>query len=83
MGEWMNFPNPMMGGSSVLGWFLTILFWVLFIGGIALVVVLIFRSIEKQGEERKKTPMEILDERYAKGEIDEEEYEKKKRKIKD
>ena len=52
-----------------------ILFWVLLV----IAVVALFRTSRGKGcEHRTKTSLEILDERYAKGEIDREEYLKRR-----
>lgn len=67
-GEWM------WGGGMVFMLF----FWVLLIIGIVYLV----RSLGNQGREgypMEKTPLQILQERYAKGEIDRKEYEEKKK----
>lgn len=56
-----------------------LLFWLLVILGIlALVRWLQSQSSPDQGA-RGKTPLEIVQERYARGQIDKEEYEQKKR----
>ncbi|MBU4017300.1 SHOCT domain-containing protein [Patescibacteria group bacterium] len=55
-------------------------FWVLIIVG----VVLLTRSVgnqRREGYPMEKTPLEILKERYAKGEIDKKEYEEKKKEL--
>jgi putative membrane protein len=52
---------------------------VVFWGAIILLVVLLARSFSQTGGgNKKKSAREILDERYARGEIDREEYEEKK-----
>jgi len=54
-----------------------LLFW----GAIILAAVLLVRAFSRSPGERttQKSAREILDERYARGEIDKEEYEAKKR----
>lgn len=68
MGEW---------GWGYGGGFM-ILWWVLVIAGIAALVKWLLASSGKQGGDTRHT-LDILDERYARGEIDREEYEKKRR----
>ena len=52
------------------------LFWIL----LAVVVVWLVRSVASDtSRNRTKTALEILEERYALGEIDSEEFERKKR----
>lgn len=71
--------NPMMGGWNgfdVLGWLPMLLFWVLLILG----VVALLRYLGRSGQhDNCKTPLEILKERYARGEIDKKEFEQMKK----
>lgn len=72
-----------MFGSHMFGsgmWVFMIIFWII---GLTLFVLLI-KWIVDQGKRTKqydKTPLDILKERYAKGEIDDQEFEEKKRKL--
>ena len=60
------------------GWTFMLFFWVLIVlGVIALLRWLGMSSIERHRSMRK-TPLEILQERYARGEIDREEYQQKR-----
>jgi len=75
MGNWGEFGWWGMG----FGFVFMILFWLLVILGIAaLIRWLQAQSGSNQGT-RGKTPLEIVQERYARGEIDRDEYEQKKR----
>ena len=75
----------MMGDMGGFGWWgmgfgviLMLLFWLF----IALGIVALIRWLQSQPSPdrgaRGKTPLEIIQERYARGEIDKEEYEQKK-----
>jgi putative membrane protein len=92
MGSWSNpvsqrsnFINPMMNfgyGFGLLGWIWTIVWWALVIAGVvAIVQWMAGRSKTRSGGE--KTPLDILKERYARGEISKEEFEAKKKDITD
>jgi putative membrane protein len=62
-----------------MGWFFMALFWVLVIAGaIALVRWLGTVSHTSRDTRQRQTPLEIIQERYARGEIGKEEYEQKR-----
>ena len=71
----------MMGwnGFGFFGWLPMLLFWILLILG----VVALLRYLGGSGKttENDKTPLDILKERYARGEIDKKEFEEKKKDI--
>ena len=71
--------NNMMGGWNgfgLLGWLPMLIFWALLILG----VVALIRYLARLGQTREdKTPLDILKERYARGEINKKEFEEKKR----
>ncbi len=58
------------------GW--SLLFWILLLLG-AIVLVKWLLEKEKRPSEGGESPLEILKKRYAKGEIDREEFEQKKK----
>jgi putative membrane protein len=62
-----------------LGFFGMIIFWVLIIVGIVCLIKLVKRGGKK--EEKEETALEILKKRYAKGEINKEEFEARKKDI--
>lgn len=66
------------GHGFGLGGGLMWLFWIIVI---ALIVWVVRIALDGQGSDRKKesSPLEILQERLARGEIDEQEFERKRR----
>jgi putative membrane protein len=69
----------MMGhGTGYLGFFFMVLFW----AAIGLLIVWLYKQIRGAGvEEASKSALDILKERYAKGEITEEEYREMKKEL--
>ncbi|MBE8539627.1 SHOCT domain-containing protein [Geoglobus acetivorans] len=66
-------------GMNGLLWFILVL--IPMVGIIALIIYLIVRETQPQAKEEKKSSLEILKERYAKGEISHEEYERMKKEL--
>lgn len=65
-------------GVGMMGGFMWI-FWLL---GIVIVVMLIkAASGNSRSNEQRETPLEILEKRYARGEIDEEEFRRRKNEL--
>jgi len=72
--------NLMMGygwnSFSTFGWLFMIFFWLLLI----LSVIALFRYLSKSGSSKEgKTPLDILKERYARGEMSKKEFEEMKK----
>lgn len=69
-----------MHGFGGFGWLVMIVFWVLVITAIVVVVRwLLIQPSAYQTRSRENKALTILDERYARGEIDQEEYEQKRK----
>ncbi|MDP3333381.1 MAG: SHOCT domain-containing protein [Methylococcaceae bacterium] len=65
-------------GSMGLGIVGMSLFWILLIVGIGLLVKMLLGSSNVSGRTQEKTALDILKERYARGEIDKDEFNQKK-----
>ncbi|MFA7208847.1 MAG: SHOCT domain-containing protein [Parcubacteria group bacterium] len=89
----MMYGNWGYGSGFGFGWIFMVIFWGLIIWGIIALIHGFNRGShsgccgsDNGGQENmpsgKKSAMDILDERYAKGEINKEEYEAKKKDIK-
>ena len=75
MNDWHSFGGWGMG----FGFIFMLLFWGLVIFAIAALVRWLMTQSSPGRSSRDKSPLEIVQERYARGEIDREEYEQKKR----
>lgn len=61
------------------GWVFMILFWVIVIVGIVAIARWVLEGRSEKTEPRVRTALELLKERYARGEIEREEFEQKRR----
>jgi putative membrane protein len=78
-GRWIM-PHAMMRGGSGMG-IIMILLWIVVIGAIALVISGAISGNPSSGNQRLPDAMEILKRRYAKGEIDKEQYQAMKQEL--
>lgn len=89
MYDWGYGAMPHAGmGFGFGGWILMILFWVLLIAAIALLIKWLISprsgsDSEPASERRSNRALDILRERYARGEIDHEEFEERRRRLED
>lgn len=68
----------MFGDHWMFGGFMWI-FWILVIIGLVFVIKWLVQQSKPVESKHTETPLEILKKRYAKGEIDREEFEQKKK----
>lgn len=72
MGDW----GP---GHGILGMIIMLLFWVLIIVGIVMVVRWLVDQGARKSQQTDESALEILEKRYARGELDKEKFEAMKR----
>ncbi|MFQ5741481.1 MAG: SHOCT domain-containing protein [Acidobacteriota bacterium] len=79
-------PGGMWGGQGwwglgygPVGWMIMLLFWGLIVVGVVLLLRWLLEQTRPRGGSSGESALEILKKRYAKGEIDKEEFEAKKR----
>lgn len=80
----MNGPQHMMDGWSGFGMGLMMVFWLMVLGLIVtLIWFLIRKGSESTSDSSGESSLEILKKRYARGEIEEEQYRRMKNEITD
>jgi putative membrane protein len=70
-----------MSGGGWLISILMIIFWLLFIAGIVVLAIWLVNRYRVSGSIGRETALDILNKRYARGEISREEYERMKQDI--
>ena len=80
---WPNMMSGIFGGWSIIGIIFMFIFWIILIPGIILLVVWLVRRTSYTGKDlsRKNDAIDILNERYVRGEINKEDFERMKRDI--
>ncbi len=66
-------------GYGLFGWLMMLLFWILIVVGIVLVVRWFISEGKPKGLGTEETALDIAKKRYARGEIDKEQFETMKR----
>jgi putative membrane protein len=70
------------GHMSVLAWIINLLITVFFLAGFIALCIWFVRRITRGDNTNRQTPMEIASERYAKGDINKEQFEQIKKDLK-
>jgi putative membrane protein len=70
-------------GWGILGVAHLVLWWILIILGITVLAKWLFAGLPSEGRGSRRRALEILEERYARGEIDRNEFESKRRDLND
>ena len=83
-GGWGMMPGMHNWGMGWLGMLFGILFWILIVVGLVYVIKFLIQTTSRHGEapeekNQTSTALDILKERYARGEIDKTEFEAKKK----
>ena len=68
-------------GFGLFGWLMMLLFWILLIVGVVLVVRWFISEGKPKGLWTEETALDSLKKRYARGEIDKEQFETVKREL--
>lgn len=80
MHGWFRY-GTQMGGWGWIGGVGMILVWILVVVGLVVLIRYLAAKARTDGPGSRSDPMDIVKERYAKGEIDEAEFEQKRRNL--
>lgn len=76
------------GGHGWFGWFMGPLFMFLVLAAVAVLIVMLVRGLSGSGRHGgrggptdRRTALDLLDERYARGEIEHDDYEERRRRL--
>ncbi|RJP77652.1 MAG: SHOCT domain-containing protein [Candidatus Zixiibacteriota bacterium] len=69
----------MMGWGWGGGWVMMLIWWAIIIGGLVLLIRWLISSRSQTSQSSRDTALDILRERYARGDINREEFEEKKK----
>jgi putative membrane protein len=67
------------GHMSVIAWIINLLITVLFLAGFVALCIWFFKRLTKGDSANRQTPMEIASARYARGDINKEQFEQIKK----
>ncbi|MCO5099353.1 MAG: SHOCT domain-containing protein [Burkholderiaceae bacterium] len=81
MHMWGNMGGMWGGGAGFLGMALMFLWWALVVVGVFFLVRMLMGRLPGRGDDPDDRALRILRERYARGEIQSEEFEQKKREL--
>lgn len=73
--------NDWTGGWGLTMMLIMSMFWLIVLGGIIWFLVWAIRRMSAGGTPQQETPIDILNRRYAQGEISREEFERMKREL--
>lgn len=71
--------NPMMGYGGWGNWLFMLVFWAILVLGV--IALIRYLGVSGRRDNEGKTPLDILKERYAKGEINKKEFEEMKKEL--
>lgn len=74
-----NYWSGINSGMGFGGMIMMILFWALVISGFVLIIRWLMGNKGPEGYNPRETPLDILKKRYAKGEINQDEFERMKK----